>query len=73
MSARRGIGLETEFGIIDADDPQANPIVLSTEVVDAYGGRGSAAGGAGAIRCSCNPFAGHRMRNWHCREPRMLC
>lgn len=50
MSARRGIGLETEFGIIDADDPQANPIVLSTEVVDAYGGRGSAAGGAGAIR-----------------------
>ncbi|VEI12378.1 depupylase/deamidase Dop [Trueperella bialowiezensis] len=50
MSVRRGIGLETEFGILDADNPRANPIVLSTDVVDAYGGRGSAAGGAGAIR-----------------------
>lgn len=50
MSVRRGIGLETEFGITDAGNPQANPIVLSTEVVDTYGGRGSASGGAGAIR-----------------------
>ncbi|QOR44715.1 depupylase/deamidase Dop [Trueperella pecoris] len=50
MSVRRAIGLETEFGITDASNPQANPIVLSTEVVDAFGGRGSASGGAGAIR-----------------------
>lgn len=50
MTVRRGIGLETEFGITDAGNPRANPIVLSTEVVDAYGGRGSASGGAGAIR-----------------------
>ncbi|WP_406711632.1 depupylase/deamidase Dop [Trueperella pyogenes] len=50
MSVRRGVGLETEFGIMDAGNPQANPVVLSTEVVDAYGGRGSASSGAGAIR-----------------------
>ncbi len=50
MSVRRSIGLETEFGITDVADPKANAIGLSAEVVDAFGARGSASGGAGAVR-----------------------
>lgn len=37
MSVRRVIGQETEFGILDSDDTRANPIVLSSELVEAYG------------------------------------
>ena len=50
MGVRRIVGLETEFGIVDPAEPGANAIVLSSEVVDAYGSRGSASGGSGAVR-----------------------
>ncbi|MBM7825372.1 proteasome accessory factor A [Arcanobacterium pluranimalium] len=50
MSVRRSIGLETEFGIIDAQNMSANPIVLSTNIVDAYGEHGSSSTPFGAIR-----------------------
>ena len=33
---RRPIGLETEFGVLRPDDPYANPVVLSSQVVEAY-------------------------------------
>ncbi|MDO4887131.1 MAG: depupylase/deamidase Dop [Actinomycetaceae bacterium] len=36
MSARRIVGLETEFGILEPADPKANPIGLSADVVEAY-------------------------------------
>ena len=33
---RRPVGLETEFGILRPGDPYANPVVLSSQVVEAY-------------------------------------
>ncbi|PRA06766.1 proteasome accessory factor PafA2 [Arthrobacter sp. MYb229] len=36
MSARRLVGLETEYGIIRPAMPQANSTVLSAQIVDAY-------------------------------------
>ncbi|WP_404291331.1 depupylase/deamidase Dop [Glutamicibacter arilaitensis] len=36
MSARRLVGLETEYGIIRPSMPQANSTVLSAQIVDAY-------------------------------------
>ena len=33
---RRPIGLETEFGVLRPDDPYANPVVLSSQMVEAY-------------------------------------
>ncbi|MBE6483462.1 MAG: proteasome accessory factor PafA2 [Actinomycetaceae bacterium] len=50
MTARRIVGLETEFGILAPADLQANPIVLSTRIVDALGAESAASGGAGAVR-----------------------
>lgn len=50
MSVRRAMGLETEFGIMDANDPNAQVIALCAEFVDTYGARGSASGGSGAVR-----------------------
>ncbi|MFC5370160.1 depupylase/deamidase Dop [Arcanobacterium bovis] len=50
MSVRRSIGLETEFGIIDARNMSANPIALSTQIVDAYGEAGAASTPFGAVR-----------------------
>lgn len=49
MSVRRPMGIETEFGVFDHANPAANPVVLSTEVVDAYAARGCATGGAGGV------------------------
>lgn len=36
MSARRLVGLETEYGIIRPSMPQANATILSAQIVDAY-------------------------------------
>ena len=36
MSARRLVGLETEYGIIRTNMPKANATVLSAQIVDAY-------------------------------------
>lgn len=43
IEAARVIGLETEFGILDAEHKSANPIVLSTEVVNSLAEFGAAA------------------------------
>ena len=32
----RPVGLETEFGVLHPGDAYANPVVLSTRVVEAY-------------------------------------
>src|SRR4051794_33386533 len=37
MSVRRVMGTEVEYGISMPQDPGANPILLSTQVVNAYG------------------------------------
>ena len=37
MSVHRIMGVETEFGISAPSDPAANPVVLSAQVVNAYG------------------------------------
>lgn len=50
MSVRRIVGLETEFGVLDPDNPRANPIELSDIVVDSYGRHGSAAGCTEPVR-----------------------
>ncbi|MCF2706219.1 proteasome accessory factor PafA2 [Arcanobacterium haemolyticum] len=50
MSAKRIIGMETEFGILEPSDPHANPVALSSNIVEAYGGAGSASSEAGPIR-----------------------
>lgn len=49
MTARRIVGLETEFGILEAGAPYANPVVLSSEIVEAVA-QGSFTGGAGGVR-----------------------
>lgn len=36
MSARRLVGLETEYGIIRPSMPKANSTVLSAQIVDGY-------------------------------------
>ncbi|MDY5584208.1 MAG: depupylase/deamidase Dop [Arcanobacterium sp.] len=43
MSIYRSVGLETEYGIIDAENPNANPIQLSSDFVNAYAEAGSGA------------------------------
>lgn len=50
MTVKRSVGLETEFGILDADNIGANPVVLSAEFVDTYGRHGEASGEAGPVR-----------------------
>lgn len=37
MSVHRIMGLETEYGISAPADPHANPVILSSQVVNAYG------------------------------------
>ena len=37
MSVHRIMGIETEFGISAPDEPNANPVILSSQVVNAYG------------------------------------
>lgn len=67
MSIRRSVGLETEFGILDSDNLQANPVVLSAEFVDAYGRHGTAKGPGKPIRWDfhgedpLNDARGHRI------------
>ena len=36
MTARRVMGIETEYGVSAAGDPVANPMLLSGQVVNAY-------------------------------------
>lgn len=36
MSVRRVMGIETEYGVIEPGHPQANPVALSTRIVEAY-------------------------------------
>ena len=50
MTARRIIGMETEFGVLEPNEPYANSIVLSAEVVEAYGNEGSGSSAVGSIR-----------------------
>ncbi|MCI1675541.1 MAG: proteasome accessory factor PafA2 [Ancrocorticia sp.] len=50
MTARRIIGMETEFGILEPGQPYANPIVLSSEIVEAYGAAGAASGPGAPVR-----------------------
>ncbi len=50
MTAKRIIGMETEFGILEPAEPYANPVALSAHIVEAYGAAGTASGGAGAIK-----------------------
>ncbi len=50
MTAKRIIGMETEFGILEPAEPYANPVALSSHVVEAYGAAGSASGGAAPIK-----------------------
>lgn len=33
----RPVGLETEYGVVEPGNPRANPVVLATRVVEAYG------------------------------------
>lgn len=67
MSIRRSVGLETEFGILDAANPQANPIQTSAALVDTYGRYGSSRGSGEAIRWDfhgedpLNDARGHRI------------
>lgn len=49
MSVRRVMGMETEFGIIEPGNAYANPIVLSSQIVQVYGAAGDATSTAGAI------------------------
>jgi proteasome accessory factor A len=37
MSVHRIMGIESEFGISAPDEPHANPVILSSQVVNAYG------------------------------------
>ena len=37
MSVRRVMGIESEFGISNPTDSGANPMLLSSQVVNAYG------------------------------------
>lgn len=50
MTAKRIIGMETEFGILEPAEPYANPVALSARIVEAYGATGTSSGGAGAIK-----------------------
>ncbi len=50
MSTRRIIGMETEFGILEPANLRANPVELSSAIVEAYGEAGSSTSAAGAIR-----------------------
>ncbi|WP_124054793.1 depupylase/deamidase Dop [Arcanobacterium ihumii] len=67
MTVRRSIGLETELGVMDGSNPNANPIVLSANVVDEYGKRGIASTPQGAVRWDyhgedpLNDARGHRL------------
>src|ERR671939_1357100 len=36
MSARRVMGIETEYGVSQPGDPEANPMLMSAQVVNAY-------------------------------------
>ncbi|MGO1594496.1 MAG: depupylase/deamidase Dop, partial [Ancrocorticia sp.] len=50
MTARRIIGMETEYGILEPMDPYANSIELSARVVEGYAAHGSSAGGQGGVQ-----------------------
>lgn len=49
MTARRVIGLETEFGIMEPADLRANPVVLSADFVETYGHAGEGSGTHGPV------------------------
>ena len=36
MSVRRVMGIETEYGVSAPGDPAANPMLMSSQVVNAY-------------------------------------
>lgn len=36
MTVKRVVGIETEFGIVDVNNPMANPMLMSAQVVTAY-------------------------------------
>lgn len=50
MTVHKVTGLETEFGVLEPSNPHANPIELSSILVDAYAEEGTASGGHGAVR-----------------------
>lgn len=49
MTAKRIIGMETEYGVLEPGDPYANAIALSANIVEAYARSGSSAGGEGGV------------------------
>lgn len=49
MGAHRVIGMETEFGITDETNPQANVLALCAQIVGIYGAAGSASAAGRAI------------------------
>ncbi|WP_418606095.1 proteasome accessory factor PafA2 family protein [Georgenia sp. SUBG003] len=50
MSVHRPMGIETEYGLIEPGNPQANPMVLSSHVVSAYASSPGSAGRGGQVR-----------------------
>ncbi|PFG38205.1 proteasome accessory factor A [Georgenia soli] len=50
MSVHRPMGIETEYGLIEPGNPQANPMVLSSHVVAAYAASPGSAGRGGHVR-----------------------
>ena len=47
MGTRRVMGIETEYGILAPGRPEANPMLLSSQVVNAYAGQPGQRGGRG--------------------------
>ncbi|MGO1638093.1 depupylase/deamidase Dop [Ancrocorticia populi] len=50
MTAKRIIGMETEYGVLEPTDPYANAIELSANIVEGYAAAGSSAGGRGGVQ-----------------------
>ncbi|MPV35714.1 depupylase/deamidase Dop [Georgenia subflava] len=50
MSVHRPMGIETEYGLIEPGNPDANPMVLSAHVVAAYAANPGSAGRGGHVR-----------------------
>ncbi|WP_248255736.1 depupylase/deamidase Dop [Georgenia sp. EYE_87] len=50
MSVHRPMGIETEYGLIEPGNPDANPMVLSAHVVAAYASHPGSAGRGGHVR-----------------------
>lgn len=61
MSVRRPMGIETEYGLISPADPWANPILMSTRIVQGYAAAVPHAAWDYAGEDPLNDARGHRM------------